>query len=62
MELALIKLLLPILVKYLVDSGAMDVIEGEAIKDLGDFVVWVKSLRTYSTAQDFPSQDARGQL
>jgi hypothetical protein len=58
MELALLKLLLPILVKYLIDSGAMSEIEGAAIQNLGDLIVWVKGLKTYP---EFPPQDSKGQ-
>lgn len=58
MEVALIKLLLPVLIKFLIDSGVMSKIEGDAISDLGDFVMWAKSLRTY---QEYPSEDSKGQ-
>lgn len=53
MWLALLKFLLPILLKELVASGAMTKLEAAGIQTLEDFYVWVKGLKVY---REYPIQ------
>lgn len=49
----LVKYLLPFLLNELVKQKVLTQLEADSINTVGDFVVWVQSLKTY---QEYPSQ------